>query len=223
MCVPSQSSRKTSRKLSKPPGDESDPSSDFDSETFAFASATSREENILVIGITNHGEGENVDDAPSYRRDTQRVKVLRQMYANVFTLAPSESLICNENHIDGKMDRRNVKKVVQVLQDRKLDAIVLEYVHVPRTYYCDKMLCGRLKETAAGSPLINFLKELINNEAVKQGCKVQFAVLNEDKLYDAAIRNFDKAFGLHRRIMVRRHTSRLVKTYIDKLAPPRLG
>ena len=161
--------------------------------------------NVLLVGMVNHGEGVRIHDKPTFNRDQSRILLLREHFAGVYTLAPSRSLRANENHIDHKLNPRAVPETVEKLRGKKLDYILLEYVHNTKSYYCEHLLIGSVKnrlETNAGNNLRLFIEGLIRKGALNPGCKLIFASVTKQDLYVATLRNLQRVFGKPRRIPV---------------------
>ena len=105
--------------------------------------------------MVQHAEGVVVDDKPSFKRDMARIDVLRQNFNNLYSIAPGRSLKTDPlTHVEATVNYRAADATLRVLKGNKLDYILLDYVHMTKTYYMRNLLvgpAGTTKEANAGN------------------------------------------------------------------------
>ena len=88
-----------------------------------------------------------------------------------------------------------------MLQGNKLDYILIEYVHMIKTYYCEHLLVGTAGHTIeanAGSNLKEYVQALDTRGLLLPGSKLLLARVQgagDLDLSEAAIKNLESAFG----------------------------
>lgn len=180
-----------------------------DDELNAFRHRAKRPENVLVIGMMQFA-------SPTGHRDMLRISVLKTLFTNLYSLAPSAGFknlhALHPHHIDGAVGRRSADNTYEtfVEQNSKLDYILLDYVHMTKTYYCDNLLVGSPQankiESTAGSNLISYIEGLKNRGLLNPGCKLILATVRsadgDIDLPRAAIKNLEDALSRGRQIRV---------------------
>ena len=167
---------------------------------------TPTNKNVLVVGM-NQLLKFPVGADERQRCDERRIQVLRDNFANVYSLAPGRHQTHDESvHVAGKLHLRAVKRTVEILRGNKLDYILLDYVHLTKTYYCEHLLIGDTltKEPNAGANLRKYVQGLDVAGALNPDCKLQFARVGAKySRYDSTIKNLSGDFGKGLPIKVR--------------------